>query len=329
MIRATTRCRVDLGGGTLDLWPIGLLHRDAVTVNVAIDLPVTVTLAERGEQYVVRQGGVEKRVDDRAALVLDPDTALVGLVAEELDLPPVEVTIDSASPRGAGLGASSAVTIALLAAGQTFKRVEPPPSALQRSRIARDLEARLMGLPTGCQDHLPAELGGALAIELRPGGERVRRLYVDLAQLGARMIVAYTGQSHFSAANNWQVVRRRFDGDPEVVARLDAIARVARALPAALEAGEWAEVGRLVGEEWQARRGLAPEIDTPMIEQLLATARELGGFGGKACGAGGGGSIVVLAPPERIAAIGAAWRSAGATLLDAPPTARGLDISRS
>lgn len=329
MIRATARCRVDLGGGTLDLWPIGLLHRDAVTVNVAIDLPVTVTLAERGEQYVVRQGGVEKRVDDRAALVLDPDTALVGLVAEELDLPPVEVTIDSASPRGAGLGASSAVTIALLAAGQTFKRVEPPPSALQRSRIARDLEARLMGLPTGCQDHLPAELGGALAIELRPGGERVRRLYVDLAQLGARMIVAYTGQSHFSAANNWQVVRRRFDGDPEVVARLDAIARVARALPAALEAGEWAEVGRLVGEEWQARRGLAPEIDTPMIEQLLATARELGGFGGKACGAGGGGSIVVLAPPERIAAIGAAWRSAGATLLDAPPTARGLDISRS
>ena len=37
-------CRIDLAGGTLDIWPLGQLHRGARTVNLAIDVPVTVEL---------------------------------------------------------------------------------------------------------------------------------------------------------------------------------------------------------------------------------------------------------------------------------------------
>jgi D-glycero-alpha-D-manno-heptose-7-phosphate kinase len=327
VIRAVARCRVDLGGGTLDIWPLGAMHPGSVTVNVAVDLPVEVRLTAGGREYVVHQDGATRRSPDSRGLLADPATALAGLVALELGLPPVELELASASPRGAGLGASSALTVALLAAGEALGEGRLRLAPERRAAVARDLEARLMGLPTGLQDHLPAQLGGALAIEHRAGGERIVRLKVDLAQLGERLVVAYTGQSHFSAGNNWSILRRRFEGDSATVERLDRIRDVARELPAAIEAGDWEAVGGLLAAEWSARRELAPEVSTPELERMLALCRELGAWGGKACGAGGGGSLAVLVPPARREAVERALVGSGARLLAAPPTARGLEVT--
>jgi D-glycero-alpha-D-manno-heptose-7-phosphate kinase len=326
LVRVTTRCRVDFAGGTLDIWPLGLLHPGAVTVNVAIEVPVVVELEPRESGWTVVQGGERRECADLGGLAADPHTALVGLVAERAGLSGGSVSISSGSPRGAGLGASSALTVALLAAAEIAtagSRVETPE---RRAAIARDLEARLMSLPTGRQDHFPAQLGGALAVEHRAGGEQVRKLAVDLAGLGERWIVAYTGQSHFSAGNNWQVIRARLDGEPSVTARLERVRDVALGLVPALEAADWPRVGALLAEEWDARRGLAEGISTPRIEELLAAAERLGAWGGKACGAGGGGCLVVLAPPERRQEIETSWRTAGARLLDAAPTAVGIEV---
>jgi D-glycero-alpha-D-manno-heptose-7-phosphate kinase len=327
VIRAVARCRVDLAGGTLDIWPLGAMHPGSVTVNLAIELPVEVRLTSGGSEFIVRQDGATQRSPDARGLLADPSTALAGLVALELELPPVTLELASASPRGAGLGASSALTVALLAAAETLREGGLSSSPEQRAAVARDLEARLMGLPTGLQDHLPGQLGGVLAIEHRAGGERIRRLRADLESLGERLVVAYTGQSHFSAGNNWSILRRRFEGDADTVARLDRIRDVARELPAAIEAGEWEAIGGLLNEEWNARRGLAPEVTTPELDRLLAACRELGAWGGKACGAGGGGSIALLVPPERRPVIETALVAAGAQLLAAPPTARGLEVT--
>jgi D-glycero-alpha-D-manno-heptose-7-phosphate kinase len=294
---------------------------------MAVELAVRATIAPGADGYLVRQDGGERRAGDAAGLLADPDTALCALVVEQCGLPPVEIELASASPRGAGLGASSALTVALLAAAEAYLG-RPAAGAEQRAAVARDLEARLMGLPTGLQDHLPGQLGGALAIEHVPGGQRVRRLAVDLAALGERLLVAYTGQSHFSAANNWSVLRRRFEGDPDTVARFDAIRDVARELPEALESADWPRVGRLVAREWRERRGLAPEVSTPRLESLLEAAVGHGAWGGKACGAGGGGSIVVVVPPERRAEVARAWREAGAQLLPARPTTASLEVVR-
>jgi D-glycero-alpha-D-manno-heptose-7-phosphate kinase len=101
---------------------------------------------------------------------------------------------------------------------------------------------------------------------------------------------------------------------------------VAARLPELLESGAWAVAGGLIAEEWEARRGLAPEIDTPAIARLLALAREHGGWGGKACGAGGGGCVAALVPAEARSAIIAAWSAVGARVLDAAPSARGLEV---
>lgn len=332
-VSARAACRLDLAGGTLDIWPLGLLHPGARTVNLALDIEVSVRLERRLEGYAVHQGS--SRFEAASALELQErtETALVGVVAEALELPPVVATLESASPRGGGLGASSALAIALIAAGQELLGSDAPGDSPQsvrspafRAHLARDLEARLMGLPTGAQDHYPALLGGALEIRHEPGAERVRRLEVDLETLGDCLLVLFTGISHFSAGQNWQVVRRRLEGEPEVRGLLAGIAEVAGELPGALEAGDLPRVGELVGREWGYRRHLAHGVTTPEIDSLLDTAQSLGAWGGKACGAGGGGCVVVLAPADKREAIAERLVLTGVERLPARPSAEGLRV---
>lgn len=325
MVTVRAWCRADLAGGTLDIWPLGLFHPGARTVNLALDLAVTVQLSPEPQGYRVSQGESVLAASSLQELAASPEGALVAVVAAALDLPPFSVVLASESPRGGGLGASSAMVVALIAAAEeAFDR--PRSTARQRAHLARDLEARLMGLPTGMQDHYPALLGGALEIVSEPGGERVRSLRTDLAALGRSLLVVYSGQSHFSAGQNWQVVRRRLDGEAEVTELFAGIAEVSAALPAVLEAGDWQRVGELVAREWSYRRRLAEGVSIPQIETLLERSRGLGAWGGKACGAGGGGCLIVLCPPDRRAAIAEALTEAGGQVLRAAPTAEPLAV---
>jgi D-glycero-alpha-D-manno-heptose-7-phosphate kinase len=325
-VSARAWCRVDLAGGTLDIWPLGVLHPGAVTVNVAVDLAVRVSVAP-SERFRVEQGGSALEAADAGELARQPEGALVGTLLAVLGSPPLAVRVDSASPRGGGLGASSALAVALAAAAAAAAGREAP-AAPELVALCRDVEARMMGLPTGVQDHWPAVLGGALALDHRPGGTGVRRLAADLDALAASLVVAYTGVSHFSAGQNWQVVRRRLDGDTEVTGLFAGIARVAAAAEAALAAGDLPRLGELVAEEWSLRRRLAPGISVPAVEALLAAARGAGAWGGKACGAGGGGCVAVLCPPEARAAVEAAMTAAGGELLALRPTAEPLEVTR-
>jgi D-glycero-alpha-D-manno-heptose-7-phosphate kinase len=324
-VAARAWCRVDLGGGTLDIWPLGLLHHGARTVNAAVDIPVHVELTRAPKGYCVRQGGEVVEAETAAELTKSSETALIGHIAVAFDLPPLVLEIHSASPRGAGLGASSALAVATIAAAEVLlDRGES--SVEKRAALARDLEARLMGLPTGRQDHFPALMGGVLEIVHRPGGERIRQLAVDVSSLGNSLVIAYTGQSHFSAGNNWRIIRRRLEGDAEVVQLFDGIRDAAELMPAALEAGDLQRVAELMADEWRHRRRLAEGISTPRIEELLEIAERAGAWGGKACGAGGGGCIALLCPPARRRAVAQALEEKGAQVLAAQPAPGPLQI---
>lgn len=318
-------CRVDLGGGTLDIWPVGLLHAGARTVNVAIDLAARVELTRRESGYRLTQVGRAVTARSAAELAALPEGALIGVIAVELGLPPVAIRIESGSPRGGGLGASSALAVAAIAAGEALLGL-PASTPEAISSLGRDLEAQLMKLPTGTQDQLAALLGGVLEIRHTPGGETVRRLEVDLEQLGESLLVAYSGKTHFSAGNNWQVVKHRLEGDREVIAAFDGIAEAAAALPAALESGDLAAVGRLMSIEWSHRSRLAPEVSTPRVEELLSAADRAGAWGGKVCGAGGGGCVAVLTPPDLRTGVVRALTGAGARVLETRPVGEPLEV---
>ncbi len=325
-MRCRAWCRVDFAGGTLDIWPLGLGFPGARTVNVAIDVAVNLALRPSSDgRYRVRQGRETILAVSLAELSARPESSLIGVFAEALDLPPFDLELASDSPRGGGLGGSSAIGVAFLAlAEETFDR--PRTSSSERARLARDLEARLMGLPTGLQDHYPALLGGALEILHRPGGERVRRLAVDLEALSDHLLLVDTGASHFSAGQNWLVVRGALERDERVRSALGEIAEVSADMSVVLEQNDLPGAGRLLRREWQARSRLAEGISTPKIEELLDRSAALGGWGGKACGAGAGGCVALLVPAERKATIAAEMEKAGGRVVPARAVGGPLEL---
>jgi D-glycero-alpha-D-manno-heptose-7-phosphate kinase len=86
-------------------------------------------------------------------------------------------------------------------------------------------------------------------------------------------------------------------------------------------------MGRALSEEWAARRDLAPVVSSPSIERAIAAAREAGAWGGKACGAGGGGCVVFLASPDRTPAVRDALAGLGdGSVLPVKAERRGLEV---
>ncbi len=323
-VRARAGCRLDFAGGTLDVWPIGLLHPGARTINVCIDVEVDVTAQREADGYVIETTGESFAAASLAELTEATPVALFAHLLQACAAPPCTLQVSSQSPRGAGLGASSALAVATIAAIDALAGRER--STVDTVHLARDVEAQLMSLPTGCQDHYPAVLGGALAIHHLPGGEEVEALDVDLDSLGEHLIVAYSGQSHVSAQTNWGVFRRRLEGDTETAVLFDRIAEIAQEMTGALVEGNFADVGKLVAEEWQRRRELAEGVSTARLEELLGAAKQAGAYGGKAGGAGGGGCVFFLAPPDRRDRVTAALVSKGAEILDAQPRRQPLTI---
>ena len=145
--------------------------------------------------------------------------------------------------------------------------------------------------------------------------------------LASRMVLAHTGQSRDSGINNWEVTKRRIDGDPEVTALFDEICHVARAMRQALEAARWDDAARHLALEWDLRKRLAPGVTTARLEGLIARGRQAGARAAKVCGAGGGGCLLLLVPPDRAAAVRAALAEAGGRVLDCRIDADGVQVA--
>jgi len=192
---------------------------------------------------------------------------------------------------GSGLGGSSAYAVALIRGVAALEGEDLDDVAVVR--LARDLEARVLQAPTGTQDHWAAVRGGCLALHLEAGGDRLEALAVDPVWLAAHLTVFFTGIVHHSGMVNWQVVRRRIEGEASTTAGLEEISRAASRCRRALLDGDRAGVAEAVNREWEARRRLAPEVCPPELVEVEAAARDAGALAFKACGAGGGGSVLL------------------------------------
>ena len=325
VIEATAPARVDLAGGTLDLWPLHVLHRGSVTVNLAIDRRATcrVRRAEKGVRLVAPDLAMDFVAESAADLRGDARTALVAALVEEIAPDsPIEVEYLSGVPFGSGLGGSSALAVAV--AGALCRFTGAP---LEGVELVRDVETRVLGKPAGVQDYYSA-FGGALhCLWFETGRTVAERLDVEPSDWEKHLTLFDTEAAHSSGMNNWEVFRRRLEGDAAVAASLDRVAAAARKMAEAAHRNDFPEMGRALEEEWAARRTLAPVVSSPAIERAIGAARDAGAWGGKACGAGGGGCVVFLSPPERTRGVRDALGGLGeGSVLSIRAEPRGLEV---
>jgi D-glycero-alpha-D-manno-heptose-7-phosphate kinase len=319
--------RADLAGGTLDLWPLYLFHPGSRTVNVAISYFAESEVSETGNGTIeihLTDQQYRQTYESLQEMSNDPKAALLHRAVEHFRLSGLRITTRTDAPRGSGLGGSSALTVTLVRALSEI--AGQPVEGNDLVDLVRDLETRLIGVPAGIQDYYPAVFGGLGSVHLTPGRPARHPLQTSIHDLGAHMLMHYTGIAHFSGTNNWEIYKRQIEKKKKVVKGLERIAAISVEMERALDAGNFEAAGVALRSEWEARKALVDGISTPEVDAAISAATDAGAWAGKVCGAGGGGCVVFLLPPDRREAVTAALATVPGRVLDAVPVPHGLTI---
>jgi D-glycero-alpha-D-manno-heptose-7-phosphate kinase len=305
--------RIDLAGGTVDIWPLYLFHPGAITINAAINLWVWVRLARLPHRGISLVDAKRGRLGFWRSLKEMRGHRGTELFCTALEHFPVQgglaIEAFSQGPRGAGLAGSSALLVALCA---SLMRLNGQRLARERFVfLIRDLETRLIRVPAGFQDYYPAIWGGVQALRWEPGRVRRTRLKVRQKELEKHLLLVYTGLSRYSGTNNWEVFKGYIDGNRKIRNVANEIVEASREMFIALEKGDFWQAGRAMAREARARKRLFPGIATPDILELERFLVRRGAIAVKVCGAGGGGCVLVYAEPERRAAFAEGIRQKG------------------
>ncbi|HYE15692.1 MAG TPA: hypothetical protein VD968_14715 [Pyrinomonadaceae bacterium] len=298
IIESTAPTRVDLAGGTIDIWPLYLFHPGASTVNFGITLNARVRIETRDDDQVI----LESR--DRAVSFETSLSEIESLAREErLELisklvhffkpeTGFNLIAESAAPAGAGLGGSSSLAIACIGALNRLCGDRYPERKF--IIIAANVETTVIRVPAGFQDYYGAFYGGANCVEFSAEGIRREPVNLDAAELERRLVIIYTGEPRLSGTNNWEIFKKHIDGDRELFGLFEGIRDSARLMRVALAANDWRRVGEIMREAYPNRKRLAPNVTTPHMDALVGRALANGAVAAKVCGAGGGGCIAFL-----------------------------------
>jgi D-glycero-alpha-D-manno-heptose-7-phosphate kinase len=303
IIESSAPTRVDLAGGTIDIWPLYLFHPGASTVNFAISLRAHCRIETRNDSRIIlesrdRKVSFETELDALEDLIREERLELISKLVHFFK-PTVgfHLVAESEAPAGAGLAGSSALAIACI--GALNRLVGNRYDARKFVTIAANIETTVIRVPAGFQDYYSALHGGTSCIHFRPDGIEREALQIDEATLESRIAICYTGEPRLSGTNNWEITKNHIDGDPVLFELFDGIRDSSLSMRKALLAGDWQSVSRTMIKAYPNRKRLAPGVTTPQMEMLVEKALLNGAEAAKVCGAGGGGCIAFFCTEGR------------------------------
>jgi D-glycero-alpha-D-manno-heptose-7-phosphate kinase len=295
MIITRTPLRISFAGGGTDLPSFYRTHGGGAVTNAAIDKYVHVLVNEKFDRSIrvaySRTENVNRLEDLQHGLVREAMRAAG--VGEALEIH----TIADIPSEGTGLGSSSTLTVGLLNALFAYRGQLKGPAELAEQ--ACRIEIDRLGGTLGKQDQYIAALGGIQYLEFRPD-DSVRTSpiplsTVDREALSDRLSLFYTGITR-KAEGILQQQSARTQLNRDALLRLRDLAETARS---AILKGEWERLGAVMDEGWTLKRGLSSGISNDAIDRQYVAAKAAGAWGGKITGAGGGGFMLLLHPPER------------------------------
>jgi D-glycero-alpha-D-manno-heptose-7-phosphate kinase len=298
MIVSQTPLRVSFAGGGTDFSRYYREHEGAV-VSAAIDKYVYVVVVPRFDELIIVNYSKKESVESVPELKHE-------LVREAMLRTGVEngveiTTLADVPSEGSGLGSSSTVTVGLLHALYTYKG--KLVTAGQLAREACEIEIEICGKPIGKQDQYIAAYGGVCQFTFRKDDvvdvRQFRRSAELYHELSRNLMLFYTGRTR-KAGNILSVQDQRTEANLEQLHRLKGL--VARTAEAVERLRLW-EIGRVLNDGWQLKRQLAEGISSPEIEQMYDLALSAGAAGGKICGAGGGGFLLLYCDPAHHKAV--------------------------
>lgn len=232
----------------------------------------------------------------------------------------ISTTIDV--PAGSGLGASSALTVALIEAFAVAMQLPLGPYDI--AQLAFDIERRQLGLAGGKQDQYAAAFGGFNFTEFLKDGVgvivnplRMRREHLN--EFESSLVICFSGQSRASASIIEQQVGGIKHLNEDTLAAMHQIKEHAYSMKVRLLGGDVRGMADVLKQSWLSKKRTAAAVSNSKVERLMEVAHAAGAWAGKVSGAGGGGFIMLLIDPERryglIRTLNAAGGSASAVKL--------------
>lgn len=302
MIITRTPLRVSFAGGGTDLPDYYRTHGGGAVATAAIDRYIHVLVNDKFDRSIRVAYSRTENVDGLEALQH-------GLVREAMRLTGVTEaielhTIADIPGEGTGLGSSSSLTVGLLNALFAYRGQLKDPAELAADACRIEIDT-LKGT-LGKQDQYIAAFGGLQYFEFL-ADDSVRSYPIPLASadregLSQHLSLFYTGVTR-SAQTLLKDQNARTDQNVDALGEMRRLAGAART---ALIGRDWEALGRNLDTGWQLKRGLSNGISNAQIDRWYAAARAAGAWGGKITGAGGGGFLLVVHPPERSREIAAA-----------------------
>jgi D-glycero-alpha-D-manno-heptose-7-phosphate kinase len=297
MIVTRTPLRVSFVGGGTDL-PAFYEKEDGVVFSTAISRYVYVTVKRHSELFFepIRLNYSKSEEVDRVDEI-ENDIARECLRFLGID-PPIYISTVGDVPASTGLGGSSTFCVGLLNALHAFKAERV--SAGQLAEEACLIEIGVLGHPIGKQDQYAAAFGGFNVFCFRgDGGVTVehQRFSDELRRrIFGSMMMFWTGHQR---STDDVLAEQEKNTDAEF-GRLRKMRDQARELQLLLGSGrlDVETLGRVLDEGWSMKRELASGITNGEIDELYEAGIEAGAYGGKLCGAGGGGFLLFIVPTE-------------------------------
>lgn len=334
MIRARAPLRISFAGGGTDVPPFPAEEGGAV-LSATVGRYAFASLRPRQDRQVSVQSldygqSVEFGIDE--TVPSDGDLALATAAVRRLlnrEYDGFDVFMHSQAPPGSGLGASSAMVVALV--GLLQERHRLALTDYEIAEIAYQVEREDLGIRGGLQDFYAATFGGFNFIEFEADRVIVNplRIHPDtVSELEHNLLLVYTGRTRLSDHIIEDQVSRYTAGEVDSVEGLRLQRTLARSMKDALVRGKLDEFGQLLDEAWQSKRRLSPKIATPYIDEAYGAAIAQGALGGKVTGAGGGGYMVFYCPFDRRHLVAGALITMGFTVTEVSFDASGLTTWR-
>jgi D-glycero-alpha-D-manno-heptose-7-phosphate kinase len=215
----------------------------------------------------------------------------------------LEIHHDGDLPARSGLGSSSSFTVGLLHALQALDGKMVSKDSLARDAI--HVEQNIICENVGSQDQVSAAYGGFNRIEFqRDGAIGVSPVILRSdrqRELQSHLLLCFTGLSRIAS----EVAKSKIENLDKRKDELNLLRQMVDEATSILQNSNRpiAEFGKLLRESWEYKRRLSNRVSTPVIDEIYQAAMDAGAIGGKILGAGGGGFLLLFAPPERHATI--------------------------
>lgn len=208
----------------------------------------------------------------------------------------LEILHSSDIPGKSGVGSSSAFTVGLINALSALK--ERPLLPYELADAAIHVEQNILSESVGSQDQTMSSYGGFGQIRFHPNGLiNVLPLPIrqeKLEELESHLGLFYTGITRNSseiAATYYPSLSETNDNNRQMV-------RFAEDAVKSILFHDWKKLGHIVGKSWELKKNLSGSVSTLTIDRFYDNAINLGAYGGKLIGAGGGGMLLIIADPQ-------------------------------